>query len=72
MNLKHVLTTIGVIFSAVFLFPTTTTGTTFKWDASSQQYSYNWSTKGFTPGYWYRIFAKLDDGTVRSVVVGVR
>jgi hypothetical protein len=49
-----------------------TSGTTFKWDAVSQQYAYNWSTKGLLTGYWYRIYAKLDDGTVQSVVVGVR
>ncbi len=49
-----------------------TSGTTFKWDATSQQYIYNWSTKGLAMGYWHKIFAKLDDGTVQSVVVGLR
>ncbi|OGW88628.1 MAG: hypothetical protein A3A73_01820 [Omnitrophica bacterium RIFCSPLOWO2_01_FULL_50_24] len=49
-----------------------TSGTTFKWDSTNQQYVYNWSTKGLATGYWYKIFAKLDDDTVQSVVVGIR
>lgn len=49
-----------------------TSGMTFKWDSASQQYTYNWSTKGLTVGYWYRIYAKLEDGTTQSVVIGVR
>jgi hypothetical protein len=45
-------------------------GNTFKWDGT--QYQYNWSTKGSTPGHWYRISAKFDDGTTRSVVIGLK
>ncbi len=48
------------------------TGTTYAWDTTDKQYHYNWKTKEVTPGYWYRIFAKLDDGTVQSVIVGLR
>ena len=47
-----------------------TSGNVFKWDGT--QYSYNWSTKGFAAGYWYRIYAVLDDGTVQSVVIGLK
>lgn len=47
-------------------------GTSYRWDATSGQYIYNWSTKGLSPGFWYRIFAKLDDGTIRSVTVGLK
>jgi hypothetical protein len=47
-------------------------GTTFKYDASSSQYIYNWSTKGLLTGWWYRVFAKLEDGTTQSVVVGIK
>ena len=47
-------------------------GTTFRYDTTTQQYLYNWSTKGLTTGYWYKLSAKLDDGTVQSVAVGVR
>jgi hypothetical protein len=45
-------------------------GSTFRWDGS--QYVYNWSTKGLQAGYIYRISAVLDDGTTRSVYVGLR
>jgi len=48
------------------------TGTTYNYDTTDKQYHYNWKTKEVTPGYWYRIFAKLDDGTTASVVVGLR
>lgn len=43
----------------------------YKWDDSDQQYIYNWSTKGLAAGYWYKIYAKLDDGTIYSVQVGL-
>ncbi|KND48217.1 MAG: lecithin-cholesterol acyltransferase [Parcubacteria bacterium C7867-006] len=51
---------------------TATSGSDFRWDSSSQQYVYNWSTKGLISGYWYKISAKLDDGYVYSVVVGLK
>ncbi len=49
-----------------------TSGNVFKWDPTSNQYIYNWSTKGLATGYWYKLFVKLDDGNVNSVVVGLR
>ncbi|MDO8520892.1 MAG: PxKF domain-containing protein [bacterium] len=49
-----------------------TSSTTFRYDLIDQQYIYNWSTKGFPAGYWYRIYVKLDDGTTQSVMVGLR
>ena len=49
-----------------------TSGSSYRWDAASQQYIYNWSTKGLAAGYWYRIYAQLDDGKTYSVVVGLR
>lgn len=49
-----------------------TTGNTFKWDSLSQQYIYNWSTKGLQSGWWYKISVKLDNGEVYSVTVGLR
>lgn len=61
----------GTIDEPVYSDPATT-GSTYRWDSTSQQYIYNWSTKGFTPGYWYKIYAKLDDGTIKSVTVGLR
>ena len=49
-----------------------TSGTIYKYDPTAQQYIFNWNTKGLAVGYWYKIFAKLEDGTVESVVVGIR
>jgi hypothetical protein len=51
---------------------TGTSGNTYKWDADSKQYIYNWSTKGLTAGFWYKIYAKLDDGNMYSVTVGLK
>lgn len=51
---------------------TATFGSDFRWDSASQQYIYNWSTKGLTSGYWYKISAKLDDGYIYSVIVGLK
>ncbi len=48
------------------------TGTEFRWDTTSQQYIYNWSTKGLAFGYWYKLSMKLDDGNVYSVTVGLK
>ncbi len=50
----------------------TTTGSNFKWDTTSQQYVYNWSTKGMQPGYWYKLSIQLDDGSVYNVTVGLK
>ncbi len=47
-------------------------GSGYRWDASAQHYIYNWSTKGSRGGYWYRVYAKLDDGKIYSVIVGLR
>jgi hypothetical protein len=49
-----------------------TGGTTYRYDATTQQYIYNWSTKGLAAGYWYRVYAKLEDGNTYSVMVGLR
>jgi hypothetical protein len=47
-------------------------GSAFKWDTNSQQYIYNWSTKGLPAGFWYKIFAKLDGGSIYSVTIGLK
>ena len=49
-----------------------TSGNRFKWDSILQQYVYNWNTKGLSAGYWYKIIVQLDDGTMQSVVVGLK
>src|SRR3989344_4451071 len=44
----------------------------YKWDSAAQQYVYNWNTKGFAVGSWYKISAQLDDGNIYSVTIGLR
>ena len=44
----------------------------YKWDSSAKQYVYNWNTKGFAVGSWYKISAQLDDGNIYSVTIGLR
>jgi hypothetical protein len=39
---------------------------------SDTTWIYNWATKGLTAGYYYRIGVRLDDGTTRTAVVGLR
>jgi hypothetical protein len=51
---------------------TPSSGPQFKWDQSSQQYIYNWSTKGFQTGRWWKIYAVLNDGTIQTVTIGLR
>jgi hypothetical protein len=45
-------------------------GTTYTWDG--QQYHYNWSTKGYAVGYFWRIGGQFDDGQVYYVYIGLR
>jgi hypothetical protein len=52
--------------------PGTTDGT-FRWDATAQQYIYNWQTKGApSPNYVYKIGVRLDDGQTFFVTVGLK
>lgn len=51
---------------------TATTDGAFRWDATAQQYIYNWQTKGLAAGYAYRIGVKPDDGQVHHVTMGLR
>ncbi len=46
------------------------TGTTFTW--KNNRWQYDWSTKGVTAGYLYRIGVRLDDGTTHYLNVGLR
>jgi hypothetical protein len=47
-----------------------TTGSSFVFSAGA--WRYNWSTKGLSAGYLYRIGVRLDDGTTHYVTVGLR
>jgi hypothetical protein len=48
------------------------TTTTFRWDATAQQYIYNWNTDKNQVNYFWRIGVKLDDGQTYVVNVGLR
>jgi hypothetical protein len=48
-----------------------TSGNQFRYDATSGQYLYNWSTKGLTAGT-YQLQINLGDGVIRTVNVGLK
>jgi hypothetical protein len=48
-----------------------TSGNLFRYDATSGQYLFNWSTKGLTKGK-YRLYVDLGDGVSHTVDVGLR
>ena len=48
-----------------------TSGNLFRYDASSGQYIFNWSTKGLTSGK-YRLYIDLGDGVTHTVDVGLK
>ncbi|GAB2811195.1 OmpL47-type beta-barrel domain-containing protein [Lentzea nigeriaca] len=65
----------GLLTSSVNETVSTDSATTdgaFRWDATAQQYIYNWQTKGLSAGYAYRIGAKLEDGQILYVTVGLK
>ena len=47
-------------------------GSTFRWDASGQQYIYNWNTASTQGGYYWKIGVKLDDGQTYYTEIGLR
>ena len=61
--------TTAPIDESVFTDPATT-GNNYQW--SGGRYQYNWSTKGFATGYYWRIGVTLDDGMTYYVNVGLR
>jgi hypothetical protein len=47
-------------------------GSIYRWDATAQQYIYNWGTaKGAADNYW-RVGVQLDDGQTYTVNIGLR
>jgi hypothetical protein len=48
------------------------TGLNYTWVASSQKYNYNWSTRGFATGFYWRIGVRLDDGQTYYVIIGLK
>lgn len=49
-----------------------TIGEQYEWKPKQELYQYNWNTKGYEPGYWYEVSAKLDDGTIKSIMIGLK
>jgi hypothetical protein len=49
-----------------------TSGNTYRYDSTAQQYIYNWSTRGSSIGFYYRIGVTLDDGQTYYVNIGLR
>ncbi|MCA1721007.1 MAG: PxKF domain-containing protein [Actinobacteria bacterium] len=49
-----------------------TTGGTYRWDSSAQQYIYNWGTAKAQAGAYWRIGVQLDDGQTYYVNIGLR
>ena len=47
-------------------------GQLYRYDASAQQYLYNWGTAKTQAGYYWRIGVKLDDGQTYYVNAGLR
>lgn len=47
-------------------------GSTFTYDPLSRTYSYNWRTKKEQGGYYWKIAARLSDGTVYWTYIGLR
>jgi hypothetical protein len=47
-------------------------GNSYRWDSTTQQYIYNWNTKGVAAGFFWRIGVTLDDGQTYYVNVGLR
>jgi hypothetical protein len=44
----------------------------FRWDPTGQQYIYNWNTDKSQAGSYWRIGARLDDGTTQFVNIGLK
>lgn len=61
----------GSVDEPVYSDPAST-GNMYRWDSANQQYIYNWKTSKSDAGYWYKVYVKLDDGTIKSVMVGLR
>jgi hypothetical protein len=49
-----------------------TAGGLYRWDATAQQYIYNWGTPKNGTGYFHRVGVTLDDGQTYTVSIGLR
>ena len=48
------------------------TDTGIAYQKNDDKYKYNWKTTGLTAGFWYRVYAKLGNGQLCSVTVGLK
>jgi hypothetical protein len=63
--------TSSTVDESVYTDPSTS-GTNYRWDATAQQYIYNWGTKASAAGFFWRIGVQLDDGRIYYVTIGLR
>jgi hypothetical protein len=61
--------TTAAIDESLYTAPATS-GTSYRW--STDQYIYNWGTKGSAAGYYWRIGVQLDDGQTYYVTIGLK
>ncbi|HEV7886604.1 MAG TPA: PxKF domain-containing protein, partial [Acidimicrobiales bacterium] len=45
---------------------------TFTFDSGKKLYKYNWKTDKNMSGYWWRVGVMLDDGTIHTVIIGLK
>jgi hypothetical protein len=57
--------------SATTYTTTGTVGSSFRSDAASQQWIYNWGTRGLPANYYYTITVKLSDQSTKTVIIGL-
>jgi hypothetical protein len=65
------VSTKGAVDESVYTLPADS-GSTFRYDSSSQTWLYNWNTSSTQAGYYWRIGVKLDDGKTYAVNIGLR
>jgi hypothetical protein len=63
--------TTQTVDESVFSDPATS-GSTYRWDSTAQQYIYNWGTKRVTAGFYYKIGVKFDDGQTYYTYISLR
>lgn len=63
--------TTASIDETVYAVPASS-GSTYGWDSTGQQYIYNWGTAKTGAGYYWRLFVKLDDEMTYAVDLGLR
>jgi hypothetical protein len=49
-----------------------TAGTAFSYDPTTGTYQFNWQTQKSQAGFLWRVGVRLDDGSVQTVVIGLR